>query len=180
MSAAVLVLHLLATTPAFEARPEIDPDAPTWYGWQPLLADATAASLMGGGIVLGGVPNLGVAGGVLIVSGVGIYLFGGPAMHLLRERPRAALLDLGMRVLFPLGGFLGGLLLGILSSQPAVLAVGFIVGLGSAILVDVASLSWEPPERTPAPPADSTTVRWTPFLGATRRGAPLAGVAARF
>ncbi|HYV45251.1 MAG TPA: hypothetical protein VFA20_10340 [Myxococcaceae bacterium] len=191
MSAAVLVLHLLATAQApgahVTSRPptaldqlQIDPDAPTWYGWQPLLADATAASLLGGSVVLDGVPNMGFASASLVVAGLGLYLFGGPAMHLLRERPRLALIDLGLRVSLPLAGLLSGLVLTLLTGQPILLTAGLVVGLGSAILFDIVNLSWDPPAGDPAPAAASTTVRWTPFIGATPRGSPLAGVAARF
>jgi hypothetical protein len=188
MSAAILALQLLATAPAFDARaparlPSIeeppDPNEPTWYGWQPILADATAACFLGGAFWTSSQHGLQVGTVTLVVGGIGIYLFGGPGLHLARQRPNAALVDVGMRVGFPLGGLLGGALLALASQQSGWVAVGFGAGVLSAILTDAVGLSWEPGAAGTAPSTTSATVRWAPFASAVR-GSPVAGLAGTF
>lgn len=190
MSAAVLVLQLLAAAPAFDVRapaslPALDqpaardPNAPVWYGWEPLLADATAACFLGGALWTNTQQDLRAATAVLVLGGIGIYLFGGPGLHLARERPNVALLDLGLRVGLPLGGLMAGTVLALLTLQSGLVTVGFAVGIVSAIVADIAGLSWDPAEGTSPRTAASAPVRWAPFAGAVR-GAPVAGLAARF
>jgi hypothetical protein len=187
MSAAVLVLQLLATSPAFEAHapanlPAVDqpdPAAPVWYGWQPFLADATAACLMSGILWTQSQPGREVATTLLVMGGVGIYLFGAPSLHLARGRPQVALLDVAMRVGLPLGGLVAGGLLAVVTQQPGVVAPGFGVGIFAAIGIDILDLSWERPEPASEESAASAPVRWAPFAGMVR-GAPVAGLAAVF
>lgn len=181
MPAAVLVLQLLAAAPAFEARaPEAPaPNAPEWYGWEPLLADTTAACFLGSGLWTHDQQAPGIATAALVVGGIGIYLLGGPALHLARERPRVALLDLGIRVGFPLGGLMAGALLAVLTQQGSWIVPGFGAGIFSAIVADVMSLSWAPAEEASPQAAASAPLRWAPFAGAVR-GSPVAGVAAWF
>jgi len=188
MSAAVLVLQLLAASPAFEARApanlssvdQPDPAAPTWYGWQPFLADATAAGLISGVLWTQSQPGREAATALLVTGGVVLYLFGAPSLHLARERPRVALLDVAMRVGFPLGGLVAGGLLAVMTQQPGVIAPGFGVGVLTAIFVDILGLSWEPPPgQASVESTASAPMRWAPFAGEVR-GAPVAGLAAIF
>lgn len=180
MSAAVLVLQLLVAAPALDARaPAPDPNAPAWYGWEPLLADATAACFLGGALWTNSQRDLQAATAALVLGGIGIYLFGGPALHLARERPGMALVDLGLRVGLPLGGLMAGAVLALLAQQSGLVAVGFGAGILSAIVADIAVVSWDPAEGAAPQTAASAPVRWAPFASAVR-GAPVAGLAARF
>jgi hypothetical protein len=76
------------------------------YRLQLVLADLGALSLMlASGPVDGGLEE------PLEVAGLGVYAFGGAAIHLVHGQPIRALASTGMRVGFPLIGALPGLLL---------------------------------------------------------------------
>jgi hypothetical protein len=114
-----------------------------WYGWQTLLLDVTSA-----GIGLGG----GAAGSSALgaIGGVG-YVFAPPILHAFHGRPWMTLLDLGMRLGLPIiGAVIGNATCGSSSSSSdsgfgcvGPLVGGFFVGIGVAVVLDAAALSWE-------------------------------------
>jgi hypothetical protein len=67
-----------------------------WYGYQTLITDGTAATMLALGALLEG--DRGVP---LIALGVATYAGGGPIVHLAHGRPWAALGSLGVRVGIP-------------------------------------------------------------------------------
>src|SRR5512135_2030900 len=81
-----LFLVLLAACPA-RADEITDPDAPpapTWYGWQTLLTDGAAFFFAFGSASTGS-------------TAVAAYGLGGPLVHLIHDRPEAALASVGLR-----------------------------------------------------------------------------------
>ena len=176
-------VHLLEPAPApFAARapaqlpatgPVFDPDAATWYGWEPLLADAAGITLFFGGLELGR-EGLASAQVLTIVTSVCIYGLGGPLLHWARGWPDVALLDLGLRAGLPVGGAIAGFALGILGGGSSLVLPCFVIGLFAAMVTDAAGLSWEPPEEGTRP-REQAALRWAPFVGAAR-GSALAGI----
>jgi hypothetical protein len=92
-SLALLVAAALAAAPA-AARPEEAP-GPRWYGWEIMLADAAALTLMAAGGAADAAP--------LAYAGVGVYILGGPVLHNVHgNRLRGALSGV-LRGALPLG-----------------------------------------------------------------------------
>ena len=74
-----------------------------WYGWQIIPIDATALGVIAVELALGedAVPALGLIA-------LGAYAVGGPIVHLVHDRPMAALGSFGLRVGMPAVGALLG------------------------------------------------------------------------
>ncbi|HEY8210049.1 MAG TPA: hypothetical protein VIG99_21335 [Myxococcaceae bacterium] len=180
-------VHLLELAPApFAARapaqlpapdPVPDPNASTWYGWGPFLADATAVTLFFGGLELGR-QGLSSAQLVTIATSIGIYGLGGPLLHWARGWPDTALLDLGLRAGLPVAGAIVGFGLAVLGAGSSLVLPCFVLGILVAMVTDAGGLSWEPPEEGSRPP-EQAALRWAPFAG-TARGSPLAGISGTF
>src|SRR5207245_3977792 len=85
--------------PALAALQEVGPPVPrdrgTWYGWQTLIADATAGTLA----LVGASPRNDAA---LTVASA-LYLLGGPAVHWSRRLLGRGFASFGRRLIFPLG-----------------------------------------------------------------------------
>lgn len=146
-----------------------------WYGWETLFTDGLSVACLAGSAASGG----GSAGPALLLCGVGLYSFGGPLMHMRREHWSAGLVDVGLRVVLPVGTFGLALVSGLLgtgwtqlSTAPVAMAVGGAIAMG----VDAFGLAWEPGPKIGAARA---SIQWSPFAGAVR-GAPTAGLAGTF
>lgn len=110
-----------------------------WYGWQTLLADSASTTLMALGVP--------TQSGVPAVIGFVGYLVAPPIIHAAHSRPLAALADVGLRVGLPvIFGIVGNALCKTpdsdLGCAPQV-AVGVLLGMVTAVVVDGAALSFE-------------------------------------
>lgn len=144
-----------------------DPGAASssWYGWQILFTDGAAVSLLAIGVNdYAGVP-------LAIASGVA-YLGGGPVVHGLHERGIAAgesfLLRLGLPSITALVGGVGAWALsggcgaGGCTLSPSVGAGGgALFGVAAASVIDIAVLAHEP-RQSGREPANSTTLTLHP------------------
>ena len=128
-----------------------------WYGWQTASSDAASVAV----VLIGSATHA----SVVTALGVGGTLFGAPGVHLANGRGLIGLADLGLRVALPLfGGFVGYAAAGTCHEDPhstSLLgncflhgfneaAIGGLVGLGSAMLIDASTLAYgtrdiEPP-----------------------------------
>ncbi|HYV46544.1 MAG TPA: hypothetical protein VFA20_16880 [Myxococcaceae bacterium] len=190
MLSTLLALHLLASAQITPPPPPAEPTtlpattpAPTWYGWQTLIADGAVILVTGTGFILAtngyAKPGNSIAG-----AGGGSYVIPAPIVHLVHGNVWGALGSFGLKVLFGMGGMLLGVVLDVarhgLSSTYHLgeLGVGLTVMMTLGAIVDAQRLAWEP---TPAnPPASKTPlVRMTPFMGVAR-GAPMAGLTGIF
>lgn len=173
------------------------PPAPTrhvWYGWQPLLADGAALGMfLAASSISSSDPSYFSQSNELRSVGFGLslgtYLLGGPSTHLLHGRPGIAGLDLLARAGLPLVGLGSGILLGGMATHAgndtnlasAVFgALGFVLGVGGAVVIDLTWLSHEDRVTEESASKDNTGFRWTPTLGADPRGGVSGGVAGVF
>jgi hypothetical protein len=156
--AVVLAVAVLAPRSAHAEEPSPSPSPPPpttqWYGWQTLTVDG--ASLL--------TAPLGV--------GIGGLVLGGPIVHLVHERPLAALASLGLRTVLPVvGGYIGRNAAGNCTKErepgdilgPCFmhgldeLVVGALIGVSIAVAVDASALAYAP--ATPAErPSDKPRV----------------------
>ena len=128
----------------------------------------------------------------LVIGSAITYSLGAPAVHLAHDRPAAMGIDVALRVGLPFA-FAGlGYAVGDKSHPPCTgficlsfsqaenfAAAGFLIGIGTAVVIDAAVLAREPSH---APLKDATRapkVQWTPTAGVTRGGAT-AGVVGSF
>lgn len=133
----------------------------SWYGWQTLLADAGVIALWSAAYAVdeakhgsSSPQSYDVGTNLLVASGVAVYVLGGPAIHWAHGHGRKGLGSLGLRVGLPLGGLIGGVLLGSVACGssddefvpcPAVIgALGFLGGAVAAPVVDAAVVAREP------------------------------------
>jgi len=151
----------------------------SWYGYQTLAADGLAIALA----VLAERKN----SAPMLMAGVGLYFVGAPTIHGLHRRPGAVSGSLGLRIAMPL--IVSALASATADCRVRVVndetcdfgekIVGGAIGLGLAMILDSALLSWAPAPatalasaetRTPTPPAWAISL--APVL--TRQGAGLA------
>ncbi|MDB4933212.1 MAG: hypothetical protein JWP87_184 [Labilithrix sp.] len=145
-SLAAVLLALAVALPRTAHADEPDEPAPAsstphWYGAQTLIVDG--ASLL--------TAPLGV--------GIGGLVLGAPIVHLVHDRPYAALASLGLRTVLPVvGGYLGLSAAGTCHEQresgdflgPCFLhgfdelVIGALVGVSIAVAVDASVLAYEP------------------------------------
>jgi hypothetical protein len=158
--------------------------ATEWYGWQTLLADGAALSLVVGGASLQSNKTAQTGGGLLAVGGALTYVLGGPIIHVVNERALTGLASLGLRVGVPVGGTLLGAIGGSAvcrdSSGNWICAlvggvIGFSVGILGAVIVDASVLARKPV----APAKEQQSVRWIPDLSLSPTGGS-AGVRGTF
>lgn len=153
-----------------------------WYGWQTLLVDAAATSLLiasvdaqsGGSKAL----DLGTGSGKAFLGlGIATYALGGGTVHLAHGSPAKAIASVGMRAVSPVLTSVVGMLVAIPSCGAGgycALAGGLFGLVGGAVvasIVDVAALAHEPVR--PAKPGLSVGF-------APTRGGGTAGVSGSF
>lgn len=142
-----------STVPVAKPPPAADTPPPSstekaetesrWYGWQTLLADGLAA------VAIPLSPPL----------ALGLYLGGGPIIHIVHLNGFKVLMSLGVRVIAPvtgalIGGFASEGCDGFLCQLEGA-AVGTIVGVGIAVVTDAALVSHE---KVPAEKKSATLV----------------------
>ena len=166
-----------APTPA-EPTPAPAPAAPGphaettesyWYGWQTASSDAASVAV----VMVGSATHA----SVVTALGVGGMFFGAPGVHLANGRGVIGLASLGLRVSLPLlGGFVGYAAAGTCHDNPKSTsllgncflhgfneaAIGSLVGLGSAMVIDASALAFGKREiEPPAAPRESGIPRIT-------------------
>jgi len=156
-----------------------------WYGWQTLLADTSC-----GGLVLLSIAvtpqGQGVfstdLGRVSMFGAAGVYALGAPVVHWAHGNTGTGFASLGLRLALPLAGgalgrasatckqdgMFGGLMCGVGET-----AVGALVGMLAAVVIDGVALAWEDAderatEREPQAKAEGPKVF---FAVDVRRGA---------
>jgi hypothetical protein len=136
----------------------------SWYGYQTVSADATAAALT----ALSFQTNSGAASW----AAIGVYLLGAPVVHAAHQRPLAALGSLGLRIGLPLLASSVGAATADCSSNRVVnddncqfgpSLVGLGVGIVLAAIIDSAAIAWDPPSSPgsyrPAPVTEPWSIR---------------------
>jgi hypothetical protein len=141
-----------ATAPVMEHR---------WYGWQTLLADGTSASV----VAAGGAGN----STAVVLAGAASYVLAAPIVHGAHGKGWQAVLSLGLRVGLPVAGFQigaasascpnGEFFCGLEEG-----AIGGLVGVLGASVIDAALLAYEEVPVTVPPPARAAAFRWTPTI----------------
>jgi hypothetical protein len=169
-----------------ERRP-VGSDHWTWYGWQIILSDAAALTMvsLAEATASGGGNDTGTAD-TLLALGISQYVSGGFAVHAAHGRWLNAGLSVGVRLLAPAIG----LAIGLGAAQAAGggfdsfgdIAYGFLGGIVVAHLVDATALSFVAPR--PEPVTRAAAVQWVPVLHVApeRHGGTVAtfGVGAAF
>jgi len=153
--------YLSSATRAHAAEPE-----ERWYGYQTMGADALAITLL-----IGSSQSYGGTETALLVGATGLYLAGGPSIHLLNEQSSSALISLGVRVGSPLVG--AGLGWAASHFMPyddgdevvRGMGIGFLLGLLAPMVIDAAALAWKP--AAPAPGAALPALTWQPSVAVT-------------
>ena len=130
-----------ATTPTPGVRSES-----YWYGWQTASSDAASIAV----VLVGSATHASVVSAV----GVGGMFFGAPAVHFANERGAIGVASFALRVSLPLfGGFVGYAAAGTCHDDPKSTsflgncflhgyneaAIGGLVGLGSAMVIDASA-----------------------------------------
>jgi hypothetical protein len=169
-----------------DSRPDLIPTAPApapqdagrshWYGWQNLGVDLAAATVVGFGLALDNTPANDAMEKTLIATGAGIYLLGGPLVHLAHHSPQRSGASLAWRVGLPLLGAAGGYLLASPANGDdgppirfAISMIGAGAGGVAALVFDDLFLARE------QEPGHAPT--WAPTLAPTGSGGMTLGVA---
>jgi len=144
------------------------PEPERWYGYQTLLVDAGALTLLVAGIAAddqSARTAIGVGAGA-------VYVVGGPLVHGLHGRGLAAVGSFGLRAGLPLLGGLVGALLGDLAPYDdgdevvRGTVVGALGGIAAGVALDATLLGWE---RVPTPEGTAAAAGfgWQPRVTAT-------------
>lgn len=118
--------------------------SPEWYGWQTGGADLVALGVFSASAAAD--PKKDRVGDALVVLGAGTFAFGAPLVHLAHGRPWTAAGSLGLRLGLPF--LFGGVAGGCMARKDVGCegeAVGVLVGVVLAHVVDTWVLSWKPP-----------------------------------
>lgn len=157
----------------------------TWYGWQPLSADAIALTgfvIAGETTPNGGRPTLYLLNPPWAVAGATVFYLGGPTIHLLHGHVLRAAGDLALRTVMTAPALVLFSIRANESVQPGVdggasksiyLAFGgFVAALGAAgaVAIDATIMSREEKPRVVERP---TTFSIAPDVESLRRGATL-------
>ena len=133
-----------------------------FYGWQNMLV---GEACFGGAlaIVVAGVKE----GGLLAIG----YVVGPPVIHALHDEGTKAWISLGIHLGLPLVGALGGLAVGrALGAETDVrAAVGAMVGLATAPILDGVALGWT---REPVEEDEQAGASWLIVPRIDRNGSP--------
>lgn len=162
----------------------------SWYGWQTLAVDAVAMTAFVYGIERGAgdVFTSDRGGEAFAYAGFGGYLLGGPVLHLIHERPGAALGSFGLRAAAPLVGMYAGTAMagcdrgsgnagGDLCGMEEA-GIGLMIGAGAAIALDAALLARKETrssDHRPRPSAQRPRLSPGVVVTAERRALVLAG-----
>jgi hypothetical protein len=161
-----------------------------WYGWQTLAVDAVAMTAFAYGIErrAGDVFSSDRGGEAFAYGGFGAYLLGGPAVHMLHDRPGPALGSFGLRVAAPLVGMYAGAAMagcghGSADSDGNACGlqesgIGILVGAGTAIALDAILLAREETSSSDRPLKSAARPRVSPGVVMTgeRRALVLSGI----
>lgn len=161
----------VVAAPRQPPAPEPPREYSRWYGWQTLLSDSAALTLL---FAVGAV-DLGDGAGKFVGASLGMYLTGGPVIHATHGNWGRAAGSLGLRVGAPLlGGALGSSLEECSSGEDfcglAGAVLGGTLGILTAVTVDSAALARE---TVRDPPLIVPSVR-------TGRSATWVGISGRF
>jgi hypothetical protein len=126
-----------AAMPAPAAAPARDAPRTVWYGWQPMLADALALSL----IVGTGLAGDGSLFFPSLAAGGAAFVLVSPIIHMNHQRSDAALTSLGLRAALPLAGFGLGYLLVSSSCVDGEISCGPDIAGGALTLAAVGTLT---------------------------------------
>jgi len=179
---AALVFALLALTrtaaadepPAATPAPSEGSHFGVWYGWQTLISDASAVLLFSIALADGG-----SAAGPAAVTGAVVYLAVPPIIHGFNGQGVVAGIDAGFRAGLPLTfGAVGFAVAPSCGADPnCVISPGFgyaalggIIGMGAASVLDASLLAWKPKD---APRRDAAHARFSlrPLVKPMRGGA---------
>lgn len=153
--------HSVNPAPQGSEAPPLGPRR--WYGWKGLTVDGAALSLAAAALVTAsGDTQQGEDWATrLVIAGTVAYGAGGPAVHLVHDRPWAALGSLGMRGALPILGAVAwrgavtcpppGEEYGSCGTGP--ILFGLAAGAVAAMALDATLLAWDRPEREAAPGA---------------------------
>ena len=168
------------SAPTVNAPPRHAPtvDAPEeheeWYGWQTLTTDAASVTFLVGFGVAAGRSNNDATETVFASACAGAYFLGGPIVHAAHGNWGRAAGSLGLRVGAPFVGSLLGLVIASstdssFDDSAGMGAVGALVGIGTAVVLDAAVLGYETVQDEPVVmPAMSTGKNGT-WVGVTGR-----------
>jgi hypothetical protein len=145
--------------PVGEATAETE-RAQRWYGWQILVVDGSATSLvLLSAALTDGEPPPAVA----------LFFYASPIVHAWHKNPGRALGSLGLRALLPLAGGLIAMEAsdcGLLGGECDELTVGVALGFASAVFIDAGLLGWEVDDAS-----DADASRLRPAVQIGRNGA---------
>jgi hypothetical protein len=153
----------------------------SWYGWQTLATDLGAVALVAAALAVadGGEPPA-----ALGYAGLGLYVLGGPVVHLAHRNPGRAAGSLALRVGGPiLGGAVGCAADGNDGGVGCLggLALGVFLGTLSAVVIDAAALAHEPVSKPTARwRAPKPRVSVAADLTLTRNGGAVFGLSGSF
>jgi len=172
-----------STAPAVDDSPPRAHHEPErrWYGWQIILTDGAAL------VSLAAVSESSAWGDLAL----GLYVAGGPIVHLAHENGSQAAGSVGLRLLAPAGGMLIGFVLGALEN-PSCDCEGGLIGAGGGLVVgtvaasilDIALLAYDVPPALSGAHAAAPSLHLAPVAGlprdSTGRVAPTFGFAGSF
>lgn len=162
-----------------------------WYGYQTLIVDGASLGLVLGGAAMASHSsgssgssrsNSGgdSGGSVALAGGIG-YLLGAPIVHWMHGRIGPGFGSLGLRVGLPLSGLFWGAIIGSAADSRhddgigAGAAIGFVAGIGGAMLLDAALLAYEKPSEREKEAYEEAKakhpIRWLPNLSPQKAGA---------
>jgi hypothetical protein len=149
-----------------------------WYGYQTLVTDAVANTLL-----FASLANDNTVGAY---AGIGVYAGAAPIVHLANGQYTRAALSLGVRVLMPALGVLIGYASYSKPTGPDAwdigpglgeVVLGFLGAVG-AMVVDATALTYKTVKVAPPPPESAFSV--SPQLGVDPRGGVRAGIGGTF
>lgn len=150
-----------------EADPSVDDDredeaeearaaqAPEWYGWQTLIADAPSLTAFAAGLSM--MDSSSLDGSRLMWAGIAGYELAPAIIHFVHHNPGRGFASFGMRFGLPLAGaFIGASLASGCNTdlcEAGGAGIGAVLGMGGAVAIDAAVLAYDDRKRSVAPGA---------------------------
>jgi hypothetical protein len=131
---------LLAAARSAQAQPDELREGP-WYGWQVVLADATAVAMLG-------IPVSAEAGPLTRGMGMTVFLMNGPIVHMAHRNPRSASVSLLRLPLLLLGRLAGAMTSDLLCKTEECGHTARVLGAGIGVL-PVVLFDWANAQRPP-------------------------------